>query len=247
MVERQGQAFCLDSLPISDHRFVVTLFSREWGLVKGVLRLASGKGFSKSMMNPLLEVQFAMRGREDQDLLNIQSLERVSCDVAASPSYLQLSLLQCWAQLLALVQPPLQADDRVYRLVEHVRQAGLSTGRAAPLAAAHFYFESWLIRFCGMVPPLRQSAKWHYDERQRALLYDGLQIAQIDVPLEAGDFRLISETYKVKIEEFLGHALEWQVLKRVFALYAELWNQHLSHKLLARRALMDLFSEQLQT
>ncbi len=247
MREVTGRGFCLLSTAISDHKYLVTFYTREIGLVKGVIRLGSGKKFSRTLLTPLVEVDLVLRGREHQELNQVVSIEPISNPMPTTASYVRLALFQTWCQLLAGSQAPEQPDDHVYRLVASCTQAVAQSQDVGQLILAELYFEYWLLRLNGWLPSVHTPNLWTFDVASGHISYADTPLAKIDSPIEPSEFKKLAVAAKVNVEHFLALALEWQGLTRVFVLFGELWQQHLTLNIKARRTLMDLFSEHLKS
>ncbi|MCB1042499.1 MAG: recombination protein O N-terminal domain-containing protein [Acidobacteria bacterium] len=235
MQEVIGRAFCLGHTQLTDHRFAVHFFSAEHGLVKGVVRLGAGRTFTKAILTPFVEVELTLSGRQHQDLKTVQQLDCIDQDILKTSDYLRLSLIHCWAELLMRIQPPHQQDERVFRLADHARKS-LNLAQSAPVATRlHLYFEFWLLRLNGFLPPVHEP--WRRSEM-------GLASGPDRDELDTGLMSVLNKATKLRIEQFSDLALEWSGLKGVFALFGELFKQQLNLELKARRSLMALLSEQ---
>lgn len=241
VTKRNG--FVVETIPLTDHGFVVTVFSQQDGLVKGIYRAPQGKHFSRSLLSPLTEISFELAGREQQNLKRITGESLVRQTVSTCSSYAGLCLLQHWAFLLAKSQPECARDERVYRLIDHCLSWASTHVPSPHDPAANCYFECWLLHLSGMFPRLTPASAGHVTLEHGTLRVDGQPLLVSEEPWEPEDVGMLQVIFKTKIEQFLAFALEWNGLARVSLALGDLWSRYLDRPLRARSMLTECFAD----
>lgn len=147
---RQTEAIVIKSYSLSEADRIVVLFTREFGLVRGVAkgakRLQSRFG---STLEPFSTVSLEYFEKEERELVSIQSVELLKSRfaIASDPDF--LDTYSYIADLLTDFSFPHDADEKLYRMLSACLSAA-ETDRG--LVSVRLYFELWLLRLSGFLP-----------------------------------------------------------------------------------------------
>jgi len=235
-------AFFLKSSPLTDHQLLVDVFSREHGLLRGILRLGK-KDFNHSALVPLNLWSVKITGKEQAALKRFQvhQVSRQLYDV--SSSYAALCLLQHWAHLIAQCQAPGQLDSRVFRLLDHVTDFLLVNHETSRFFAMNLYLEWWLLVLSGAFPAIQ-------DVREIECLPDGgfyvkkgNSLIPTNTKCSENDLSLLVDCFKQRIEVFVGNAIQYQRPDCLFEASGFLWDGLLDKKIHTRTTLLSCLRE----
>jgi DNA repair protein RecO (recombination protein O) len=148
---RQTDSIILKTYNLAEADRIVVLFTRDFGMVRGVAKGARRlKSKFGSMLEPFSEIHVEYFEKEERELVSLQhaDLIRSSFHAAANPE-----LLTTYAYLSDLLQtfaPPHDPNETLYRMV----RAALSVEVADSFDAAllRLYFEMWILRLGGFLP-----------------------------------------------------------------------------------------------
>ncbi len=153
----QTEAIILKTLPFSDQDKLVTFFSRDWGLIRGVAKGARkfGNRFGSSL-EPLSVVRVFYYEKERKDLVTISN-----CDLLDSFFEVQMRpevafTTAYFAELIEEFFPSRAGENKVYRLLRSVLEA-LRDGADRDFAAR--YFEVWFLQINGLLPDFKRCKK----------------------------------------------------------------------------------------
>jgi DNA repair protein RecO (recombination protein O) len=147
---KQTEAIVIKSFNLSEADRIVVLFTREFGLIRGVAkgakRLQSKFG---STLEPFSTVNLTFFQKEERELVSIQSVElsRSRFAIASDPEFLKT--YSYIGDLLTDFSFPHDADEKLYRMLSACLSAAT---RDSHLAAVALYFELWLLRLSGFLP-----------------------------------------------------------------------------------------------
>ena len=143
------RAFILRLDPLSEKDLVAAFLTERHGVVRAAVRGARGASKRAASLQLLSEVAVTLFRKEGADLARLDGIElvRSSFDLASREE--TAMLLPYVAESAATFVPEAEPGDEVFRLVRHVLDA-LRDG--VPAAVAARYFESWLLRFSGLLP-----------------------------------------------------------------------------------------------
>lgn len=153
----QTEAIILKTFPLADQDKLVTFFSRDRGLIRGVAKGARkfGNRFGSSL-EPLSIVRVFYYEKERRDLVTISN-----CDLLDSFFDLQKSPEMCFtlayfAELVEEFFPARAGEHRIFRLLRSVLEA-LRDGADRNFTAR--YFEVWFLQINGLLPDLKRCKK----------------------------------------------------------------------------------------
>lgn len=233
MASQKLRGFVLSSMPLTDHRHIVTLFTAEAGKCKGIVRV--NKKQPATVLMPLSLLQFQLGGREGRELRSMSAITLESHVYAWASSYLGLTLAQHWAELVDRSQGFDQEDAHVFRLLDHVRAAVSEPQADAALQLKNWYFEWWLLHLNGGVGRVRDVS-----ELQQAL--SGFQLL-VDDAHQGPLGRLLAHLFQQKIEEFAALDIECEAYAWVDALIHDMWRHFLDGPLRVRPTLVELLQK----
>ena len=238
---RVGEAIVLRTWPFLEADLLVSLFTREFGRVKGVARhaLRSRRRFGGAL-EPMTHVRATWAERPKQELVRLDGFEIVSSPMMGKVDLARLAALELVAEVLDEL-PEGAVEDAVFRLAVAVL-AELQVGRVwMPVT----YFCLWMNRLMGWMPELGRCVVCGEDLLGRAVWYsanaDGVTCGDDRRP---GSVELRAEVVAEALRMFRGTvkelaAEEWPktrgVALRRFAV--ETLERHLERRLASARGL----------
>ena len=164
---RVGEAIVLRTWPFHEADLLVSLFTREFGKVKGVARHAmrSRRRFGGAL-EPMTHVRATWAERPKQELVRLDAFEILSSPMTAAVDYGRVAALELVAEVLDEL-PEGAVEDAVFRLALAVVQE-LEVGRVwMPIT----YFCLWMNRLMGWMPELGHCVVCGLDLRGQAIWY----------------------------------------------------------------------------
>jgi DNA repair protein RecO (recombination protein O) len=148
---KHSEAIVLRTYPLREADLLVTLFTRAEGKVKGVAKSAkrSRKRFGGAL-EPLTCVRAYWQDREGSELARLDSCDVLMSPLSAAVDYERAVALAHVAEMLDELMPDREANDSIFRLAWGVLQA-LELG---PIWIPVTYFDLWMVRLMGFLPPL---------------------------------------------------------------------------------------------
>ncbi len=152
MGETNDTAIVLDALPYQDRHQIVTVLTRQHGLIRGVLRGARGGKHPLAAATQILsKVRLTIWRSPNAELATYRSID------LERPSFALAEALDRWAaatavaELFATFCPPQEPAPRHFRLADAVTTALLDGLDPASLLA---YTELWMLALGGLLPEL---------------------------------------------------------------------------------------------
>ena len=141
----------LRTYPLREADLLVTLFTRAEGKVRAVAKSAkrSRKRFGGAL-EPLTLVRALWAETPGSDLARLDSCDVLLSPLTAALDYPRLVALSHVAEMLDELLPDREPSDAVFRLTWAVLQALQSGPIWVPIA----YFDLWMLRLLGFLPPL---------------------------------------------------------------------------------------------
>ncbi|MGD8376794.1 MAG: DNA repair protein RecO [Acidobacteriota bacterium] len=148
-----AEGYVLRTWKLGEADLVVSLFTREEGILRGVARAArrSRRRFGGAL-EPLTRVRVRFVERPSSDLARLEELEPIRSYFGAQSDPAVAAAFAYVAEMVEQFGREKEADDPFFRLVGAVAE-GLDRG-VDPLLAAR-YFEAWTLRLQGLLPDLR--------------------------------------------------------------------------------------------
>lgn len=148
---KQSEAIVLRTYPLREADLLVTLFTRAEGKVRGVAKSAkrSRKRFGGAL-EPLTCVRASWQDRPGSDLARLESCEVLLSPLAAPMDYPRCVALAHVAEMLDELLPDREPSDGIFRLAWAVLQSLEDASIWLPVT----YFDLWMLRLMGFLPPL---------------------------------------------------------------------------------------------
>ena len=148
----ETEAIVLRSYKLGEADRIVSLFTRDFGRVRGV---AGGARRRKSRfggsLEPLTHLRVWFYERENRELVRLNSTEVVESFIEIQKDYAVQVAAQYVAEVCDHFMPERESNKRVFRLILHVlRGLGPPDHWEATLA----YFSAWILRLGGVLADL---------------------------------------------------------------------------------------------
>ena len=239
----QSEAIVLRSWPFGEADLLLSLFTREQGIVRGIARHAmrSRKRFGGAL-EPLTEVRATWTERPRQDLVRMDHLDILWSPLRDPIDYARATALAIVAEVLEAALPERAPEDDVYRL----SLAVLKRMRTDSIFLPATYFLLWMPRLLGWMPDLNRCAATGESLRTAPVVYfsphrDGLFVPQHrppgSLPLSAASLAFAVDLFRNPITVFEHE--DWPRSRatdlRRFA--STVLERHLEERLLSLRTL----------
>jgi len=149
---QRDEAYVLRTHVLGESDLIVSLFAKEHGKVRGVARAArkSRRRFG-GCLEPMTRVQMAWTERPGRELHCIDDVEALRSFAAMQGEPKVQAACAVLSELLEAFTREGQADDTGFRLLGAVLEGLEQSGEVALILR---YFEYWLLRIHGLLPPL---------------------------------------------------------------------------------------------
>ncbi len=151
MNAHQVEAIVLRTWPIHEADQIVSLFTRDYGKIKGVAKAAarSRRRFGGAM-EPMTHVRASYVEKPRQELVRLDSFDIVTSPLSAPIDYARAAALAFFSEVLEETLPDHDPHDAVFRLLVAV----LSFTRNGSIWMPVTYFALWTTRLMGWLPEL---------------------------------------------------------------------------------------------
>jgi DNA repair protein RecO (recombination protein O) len=151
MIAHQVEAVVLRTWPIHEADQIVSLFTRDFGKIKGVAKAAakSRRRFGGAL-EPMTHVQAHYAEKPSQELVRLDSFEILHSPLAEPVDYGRAAALAFYAEVLEQTLPDHDPHDAVFRLLLSV----LDQTRVDRIWMPVTYFSLWVTRLMGWLPDL---------------------------------------------------------------------------------------------
>ncbi len=151
MIAHQVEAIVLRTWPIHEADQIVSLFTRDYGKIKGVAKAAarSRRRFGGAM-EPMTHVRASYAEKPRQELVRLDSFDIVTSPLSAPVDYSRAAALAFFAEVLEETLPDHDPQDAVFRLLVAV----LGQTRNGTIWMPVTYFALWTTRLMGWLPEL---------------------------------------------------------------------------------------------
>lgn len=149
-----SEALVLRTWPVQESDLIVSLFTRDYGRVKGVAKAAlkSRKRFGGAL-EPMTVARAWFAERPRQELVRLDQLEIVRSPLLGRVDHARMAVLSLYAEVLDEALPEHDPQETVFRLalavLEHTYAA--ESERRQPWMALT-YFLLWMTRLMGLLP-----------------------------------------------------------------------------------------------
>ncbi len=151
MIAHQIEAIVLRTWPIHEADQIVSLFTRDFGKIKGVAKAASrSRRRFGGAMEPMTHVRASYAEKPRQELVRLDSFDIVTSPLSAPIDYARASALAFFSEVLEETLPDHDPHDAVFRLLVAV----LGYTRNGSIWMPVTYFALWTTRLMGWLPEL---------------------------------------------------------------------------------------------
>jgi DNA repair protein RecO (recombination protein O) len=146
-----SEAVVLRTWPLREADLIVSLFTRDYGRLKGVAKsaLKSRRRFGGAL-EPMTLVRAFFAERPGQELLRLDQLDILASPLSRPVDATRLAVLSFYAELIDEALPERDPQDAVFRLLVSVLE---HTNREKPWMPLT-YFSLWMTRLMGLLPDL---------------------------------------------------------------------------------------------
>ena len=151
MIAHQVEAIVLRTWPIHEADQIVSLFTRDYGKIKGVAKSAarSRRRFGGAL-EPMTHVRASYAEKPRQELVRLDSFDIVTSPLSNPVDYGRAAALAFFAEVLEETLPDHDPQDAVFRLLVAV----LGSTRNGAIWMPVTYFALWTTRLMGWLPDL---------------------------------------------------------------------------------------------
>ena len=151
-----SEAFVLRTWPVHEADLIVSLFTRDYGKLRGVAKsaLKSRKRFGGALEPmTLAHAWFAERPR--QELARLDQLEIIRSPLSAPVDQPRLAVLSFFAEVVEEALPEHDPQETVFRLLASVLEhtSAVRSETVQPWLALT-YFSLWMTRLMGLLPDI---------------------------------------------------------------------------------------------
>jgi DNA repair protein RecO (recombination protein O) len=146
-----SEAVVLRTWPLHESDLIVSLFTRDYGRIKGTAKsaLRSRKRFGGAL-EPMTLARAWFVERPRQELVRLDQLEIIRSPLSMPVDHTRMSVLSFFAELLDQALPEHDPQETVFRLLVSVLE---HTTVENPWLALT-YFELWMTRLMGLLPDI---------------------------------------------------------------------------------------------
>jgi DNA repair protein RecO (recombination protein O) len=146
-----SEAVVLRTWPVHEADLIVSIFTRDYGRVRGVAKsaLKSRKRFGGSL-EPMTLARAWFAERPRQELVRLDQLEILRSPLSSPVDPVRLAVLSFFAELLDEALPDHDPHETVFRLLLAVLDLTTVEQPWMPLT----YFQLWMTRLMGLLPDL---------------------------------------------------------------------------------------------
>lgn len=147
-----SEAVVLRTWPVHEADLIVSLFTRDYGKLRGVAKsaLKSRKRFGGAL-EPMTVARAWFAEKPKQELVRLDQLEIVTSPLAAPVDAIRLGALSLYAEVLDEALPDHDPHETIFRLVLSVLEQ--TAGKSQPWMPLT-YFSLWMTRLMGLLPDL---------------------------------------------------------------------------------------------
>jgi DNA repair protein RecO (recombination protein O) len=151
VTELTSEVVVLRTWPVNEADLIVSLFTRDYGRVKGVAKsaLKSRKRFGGAL-EPMTVARAWFVERPRQELVRLDQLEIIRSPLSTSVDHLRMAVLSFFAEVLDEALPEHDPQETVFRLLLSVLEQTTVEQPWMPLT----YFSLWMTRLMGLLPDM---------------------------------------------------------------------------------------------
>jgi DNA repair protein RecO (recombination protein O) len=146
-----SEAVVLRTWPVHEADLIVSIFTRDYGRVRGVAKsaLKSRKRFGGAL-EPMTVARAWFAERPRQELVRLDQLEIIRSPLSLPVDAVRMTVLSLFAELLDEVLPERDPQETVFRLAVAVLEQTTVEQPWMPLT----YFQLWMTRLMGLLPDI---------------------------------------------------------------------------------------------
>jgi DNA repair protein RecO (recombination protein O) len=146
-----SEAVVLRTWPVHEADLIVSLFTRDYGRVRGVAKsaLKSRKRFGGAL-EPMTLAQAWFAERHGLELVRLDQLEIVRSPLSSPIDPTRMTVLSFFAELLDEALPDHDPQETIFRLLVSVLEQTTVEQPLMPLT----YFQLWMTRLMGLLPEI---------------------------------------------------------------------------------------------
>jgi len=146
-----SEAVVLRTWPVHEADLIVSLFTRDYGRIRGVAKsaLKSRKRFGGAL-EPMTMARAWFAERPRQELVRLDQLEILGSPLSAPVDQLRMTVLSFFAEVLDEALPDHDPQETVFRLLVAVLDQTTVEQPWMPLT----YFQLWMTRLMGLLPDI---------------------------------------------------------------------------------------------
>ncbi|HWZ13247.1 MAG TPA: DNA repair protein RecO [Acidobacteriaceae bacterium] len=151
MTIRTSEAIVLRTWPFHEADVLVSLFTRDYGKVRGVAKSGakSHKRFGGAL-EPMTRVRSSYSEKGRQEIVRLNSFETLWSPLAEPVDYGRVAALSLFAEVLEDALPEHDPQDAMFRLAASTAEQALAGRCWLPVV----YFSLWMSRLMGWLPSL---------------------------------------------------------------------------------------------
>jgi len=183
-----SEAVVLRTWPVQESDLIVSLFTREYGRVKGVAKAAlkSRKRFGGAL-EPMTVARAWFAERPRQELVRLDQLEIVRSPLSRPVDHARMAVLSLFAEVLDEALPEHDPQETVFRLVLSVlEETTVAESETVQPWMALTYFLLWMTRLMGLLPDIGHCTACGEPLHGAAALR-AIGTSQVGQPLRAAD------------------------------------------------------------
>ncbi|UWZ82870.1 DNA repair protein RecO [Occallatibacter riparius] len=146
-----SEAVVLRTWPVHEADLIVSLFTRDYGKLRGVAKsaLKSRKRFGGAL-EPMTIARAWFAEKPKQDLVRLDQLEIITSPLSRPVDATRLGVLSFYAEVLEEALPERDPQETIFRLANSVLEQTTAERPWMPLT----YFTLWMTRLMGLLPDI---------------------------------------------------------------------------------------------
>jgi DNA repair protein RecO (recombination protein O) len=240
---RESEAIILRTFPLGEADRLVSFFGRTTGRLRGVAQGARRpKSRFGSTLEPLSHIRIWFYEKETRDLVRISQCELVRSFLEVQSDYHASLALATVSEISEALLPEREPNDAVFRLIL-VTAAGIDRGTGLTLPLV--YFELWMLRLGGWLPPLDRCMRCGRELKNEKVYASpvalGVACEKCRLPgmrvLSVGAAQLAHRIIAEKLEGLMGQGADAEDVKQLNEYLLDLIEHHMERKLITRELL----------
>ena len=169
MRQLRADAFVLVTYPLREKDRIVSLLTREGGKMRGVAHgVKSPRSPFSGALEPMSEVRILYSEKEGQELATLRSIDTIRSSFPLSRRLEGGLLLSALAESLQTFVSDSDPAEPFFRLARHAMDSLFAEAAPEKVAA---YFDVWILKLSGLLPPPGECAACGRSLRGQEALY----------------------------------------------------------------------------